>query len=76
MYLFQCWLLADKYEEYEGTSGEVHKADNSEEQLWERETVVHSRVIAMEQVVETLEDPEDTQNCEELGVEDLDKEHS
>ena len=29
----------------------------------------------MEQVVNTLEDPENTQNCEELGVEDLDKEY-
>ena len=27
----------------------------------------------MKQVVETLEDPENPENCEELGVEDLDK---
>ena len=31
------------------------------------------RVIAMKEIVETLEDPEDAQHCEELGVEDLTK---
>ena len=31
------------------------------------------RVIAMKEIVETLEDPEDAQDCEELGVEDLTK---
>ena len=70
-YLFQCWLFADKYEKYEGTSGEVQTAENSEEDFWERETVVNIRVITMQEVVKTLEDPENPQNCEELDVEDL-----
>ena len=69
-YFFFDGSLADKNKEDEAPSEKVDTADNPEDKLRGGDAL-HSLMVSMCEVVDTLEHPEDPHHEEQLGVQHL-----